>query len=416
LKPYTHNVSPTSKIFFAAHDIDEPSPNERELFKEIIREWNTRSDYAEAFFSKLDAQTQKPNERASKSREEIVAQSRGIAHLNGKIRVKRSGPYITIFCEDRRDYSAFYHGGHNSIDAGDGGTYHAKMAFSITDETSAVPIWVDKTKPPPRRKKEEFTIPVLLMSFGTNPPETLEKITFIHEQQHLINQLFAKIYGSAEKTTGTSLERLKDEIIAGVREGEAAIQIKNRLQAGGTYDYFIQAENQETNDLRDKILKETQAALSTREAREFFDTEETRALLAFHLMYAKPGGIARRIDTVTSYLKRQLLSDVVPESEGPIDIQNLADAHSKEFRAKILARERTVKEKFQQYKTCLKEFVLHPSQKRNELQTKKEAYLMERASLVHDLSLEAPEATFTLARAAEETFVKLGPPPRAKKP
>lgn len=41
---------------------------------------------------------------------------------------------------------------------------------------------------------------------------------------------------------------------------------------------------------------------------------------------------------------------------------------------------------------------------------------MERASLVHDLSLEAPEATFTLARAAEETFVKLGPPQRAKKP
>ncbi len=64
------------------------------------------------------------------------------------------------------------------------------------------------------------------------------------------------------------------------------------LQAGGTYDYFIQAENQETNDLRDKILKETQAALSTKELREFFDTEETRALLAFHLMYAKPGGIA----------------------------------------------------------------------------------------------------------------------------
>lgn len=408
------NTFANAEEFFTAQGISDPSPNEQELFSEIISEWNKRSEYAERFFSKLTYEQKNSPHEKEKTIEEAVMESRGIKTLHGTIRVERKGPYVVIHCDNDLDYTAFYHGRQDSSDLeGDGGTYHAKMAFSTTDTNQILPEWVDTSKPPPRRKKESFNIPVLLVNDRQNQ-QTEAKKTFIHEQQHLINQLFAKLYGSSDKITGTPQERLQDEIIAGVREGEAGAKITARLKAGGSYDAFIQG-SPETNGQRDQILQETEAALSTTATKQFFSTEETRALLALHLMYTKPNGIARRIKTITDYLERQLISKTLSSQEGPVHIQNLPELLSNEKRGELVAKELGVKQKHASYLEALKEFVLHPSQKKTELETRKQEYLAERASLIHALSTEAPAAVFSVMTELDNRFVTHGPPPRRKR-
>jgi hypothetical protein len=400
--------------FFAAYNISNPSPNERQLFGEIIDEWNKRTENADRFFRKLEQQQKNPATGEAKRIEDIVVESRGLKAPKGSIRIERKGAYIAIYCESMEDYTSLYYGKDDANNSPqDGGTYHGKMTFSVVDTHQVLPEWVDRTKPPPRRKKEVFEVPVLLIRSTAHQSDEEMKV-FIHEQQHLINQAFAKLYGSTETLTGTPLERLQDEIIAGVREGETDTQLVSRLRTGGGYDSFILGD-QETNIQREKILKEVAEALSEPNAKRFFSTEETRALLAFHLMYAKPQLISRRIKTITRYLEGKLLSEPISSQEGPIDIYQLPTTVPDEVRAKLTAKEAETKRKYLSYLDTMKQFVLRPSEYKEALETRKREYLTARRSLVQDLSIHLPGEIFGVMSELDNRFLRHGPPPRRKR-
>lgn len=299
---------PTIEELGAIQDLSVLPTWGKRLVEEVVTEWNVLCRNCDEMTDALDArsldQSGKTDPSIAKKRIAEFRAGTGRDYTpKGNIRLEKHAAYLVIGCDDKEDY-AFFASGNVGEPRSSAGEYHHSMSFSAYKNIDETVIWIDQTKPPPRRAKFNWSLPVLLVADWQNEQE--QKKTFDHEQQHLINARFAKIYGEGKHSNeGSFLQKLRDEVIAGIREGETRDAMIDRLATDNeVYRRFL-GGTEDDQVKRKQIVPEIANALNEPGARLLFDSPEGRTLLAFHLMAVPVARIAERIRLLTEYLTKQ---------------------------------------------------------------------------------------------------------------
>ncbi|MDP2631262.1 MAG: hypothetical protein Q8P30_00660 [Candidatus Uhrbacteria bacterium] len=171
----------------------------------------------------------------------------------------------------------------------------------------------------------EIRIPVAIASLGKRPEDDFER-TKVHERQHLINNIFLRDFSSFEvreakeytrfnfSVKDVFMDKLKDELIARVREGSNGNSIRVAFKYGYQDELKIKGSYGRNNKafLKERTEEEGKAALKEftellDENKELFSTMEARGVLVAHLidipLYKLPKHFKRLVQYYTDRLE-----------------------------------------------------------------------------------------------------------------
>lgn len=361
----------------------EISKQTEEFFRGVIEKWHQSRASVDALFQDMQQALAQENTPATPERLIIkLFQLRGCPPPVGAVRLVPRGAYLGIICENQEDYRSLYSGAPREATTSRG-TYHRsfdlalKEAVPVSEEKLlAAAAWnEDSDEPPPDLEEtvtlKSWSIPILLVR-GTD--EVQIQKTFIHEQQHLISDLFANIYRRSSEETSRwyyvvpdekKAERsdiaFQDEILSGIREGSSGEYICRRLgkKRSESYKKFINASPEQL-EKQDTIVNQIRTALDEPVTSALFVSLEMRTVLALQLLHVPVERIAHRIQVLREFYTQRLPLPLIENKEEdlPQNLNVLAQDASEERRAFCDEQEKTVRTTFKTYQDAVRDFLL----------------------------------------------------------
>ena len=201
--------------------------------------------------------------------------------------------------------------------------------------------------------------------------EDLIRRIFIHEQQHLISDIFADIYqrvkeggseSSVDNDDGKRANiRFKDEVLSRVREGATGEKLYSSLGKKRPEGYvrFINASSEALGE-QDRIAGSIRDILDEPIARALFLSPEMRTVLTFHLMHVPVERIPHRIYAVKQFLLKKLpIPPIeVKKQDFPPNVEEIANGIDETSLTSLKELEEKITEAYKNYQDALSDFLL----------------------------------------------------------